>query len=293
MTIRAFYDRWPQYNRRLTEVVAAMSDEQLAVRPAPERWPWDSEMLPEEVERWYGDDRQLHSRASILQRVLTHDAYHCGELSQTLGIEGLPQIDLWRPDGRDPRASRSPEALGARLCVPVRHRRGRPLPAVQPLDSVPVLVFFALFALVTLACYEGGFRIGRWVQDRTADVVEEGPNGVLVGSIVALMAFLLAITTGMASDRFDARRLTVIEEANAIQTAYLRAGYIAEPGSSEARALLEAYVPLRIASSDPVALEAAIVKSEELQRQLWAIAEKPRARTARTSPPCSSSPSTT
>ena len=114
------------------------------------------------------------------------------------------------------------------------------MPAVQPLDSVPVLVFFALFALMTLACYEGGFRVGRWVQDRTADVVEEGPNGVLVGSIVALMAFLLAITTGMASDRFDARRMTVIEEANAIQTAYLRAGYIAEPGSSEARALLEA-----------------------------------------------------
>ena len=32
-------------------------------------------------------------------------------------------------------------------------------------------------------------------------------------------------------------------------------------------------MPLRIASSDPVAVEAAIVKSEELQRQLWAIAE--------------------
>ena len=55
-------------------------------------------MLPEEVERWYGDNRQLHSRASILQRLLTHDAYHCGELSQTLGIAGLPQIDLWRPN---------------------------------------------------------------------------------------------------------------------------------------------------------------------------------------------------
>ena len=41
---------------------------------------------------------QVHSRASILQRLLTHEAYHCGELSQTLGIHGLPQIDLWRPD---------------------------------------------------------------------------------------------------------------------------------------------------------------------------------------------------
>ncbi len=59
---------------------------------------WTPEMLEETVERYYGDERQVHSRASILQRMLTHEAYHCGELSQTLGIHGLPQIDLWRPD---------------------------------------------------------------------------------------------------------------------------------------------------------------------------------------------------
>src|SRR5437667_9409820 len=39
MSIRQFYDRWPQYNRRLTEVVGAMTDEQLAIRPSPELWP--------------------------------------------------------------------------------------------------------------------------------------------------------------------------------------------------------------------------------------------------------------
>jgi uncharacterized damage-inducible protein DinB len=167
MPIRPFYDRWPQYNRRLTEVVGAMSDEQLAVSPAPDRWPiwatvghtaaarvywlcgvrgepgadttpfidpwsgegweddldhprgaaelvkaldttwaivdrcldqWTPAMLEETVERLWGDQRQVHSRASIVQRLLTHDAFHCGELSQTLGIHGLPQIDLWRPD---------------------------------------------------------------------------------------------------------------------------------------------------------------------------------------------------
>ena len=183
MSIRPFYDRWPQYNRRLTEIVRAMTAEQLAIRPSPDGWPiwatvghnaggraywlfsvlkepgaektpfadplaapgweddldhprtaaelvgaldatwaildgcldrwtpemlswtiervldtWTPEMLGEEIERWYGETRQIHSRASILQRLLTHDAYHCGELSQTLGIAGLPQIDLWRPD---------------------------------------------------------------------------------------------------------------------------------------------------------------------------------------------------
>ena len=166
MSIRLFYDRWPQYNRRLTEIVGAMSDEQLAIRPAPggspiwatvghtagvrvywlcdvfgepgaEKTPfadrstdvgweddldhprsaaelvqaldttwaiidrlldrWTPAMLEETFERSYGDQRQVHSRSSVLQRLSTHEAYHCGELSQTLGIVGLPQIDLWSP----------------------------------------------------------------------------------------------------------------------------------------------------------------------------------------------------
>ena len=38
-TIRSAYGTWPRYNQRLRDVVAAMTDEQLAIRPSPERWP--------------------------------------------------------------------------------------------------------------------------------------------------------------------------------------------------------------------------------------------------------------
>jgi hypothetical protein len=37
--IRPAYSLWPQVNRSLREIVAAMTDEQLAIRPSPERWP--------------------------------------------------------------------------------------------------------------------------------------------------------------------------------------------------------------------------------------------------------------
>jgi uncharacterized damage-inducible protein DinB len=59
---------------------------------------WTPDMLFEQFERQAGKKTQVHTRQSVLIRILSHDAYHSGELSQTLGIHSLPQIDLWRPD---------------------------------------------------------------------------------------------------------------------------------------------------------------------------------------------------
>lgn len=56
---------------------------------------WTTEMLEVEFERWRGDVRQMHTRRSILLRLLSHDAFHSGEISQLLGANGLPEIDLW------------------------------------------------------------------------------------------------------------------------------------------------------------------------------------------------------
>jgi hypothetical protein len=39
MTIRTAYSMWPQYNRRLRDVIAGMTDEQLATRPGPDLLP--------------------------------------------------------------------------------------------------------------------------------------------------------------------------------------------------------------------------------------------------------------
>ncbi len=77
-------------------------------------WALDSswEVVRDCLERWSVDDldqtatrrdgvTQLHSRASVLNRMCTHDAFHAGEISQLLGLHHLPPIDLWvrRPPG--------------------------------------------------------------------------------------------------------------------------------------------------------------------------------------------------
>jgi hypothetical protein len=38
-TIRPAYSKWPEYNPRPRHAVAAMTEEQLAIQPSPERWP--------------------------------------------------------------------------------------------------------------------------------------------------------------------------------------------------------------------------------------------------------------
>jgi hypothetical protein len=57
---------------------------------------WTPDMLGEEIRRrWDDDDEWVHVRGAVIQRVFAHDVYHCAELNESLGIAGLPQVDLW------------------------------------------------------------------------------------------------------------------------------------------------------------------------------------------------------
>jgi hypothetical protein len=144
--------------------------------------------------------------------------------------------------------------------------------AQQLLDPLPIGPVFVLIGAILLAFFEIGYRVGRWWQGKTPDE-KEGPTSVLVGSLLALMAFLLAVTMGMASDRYDTRRGLVLEEANSIGTTYLRAGYLPDPYGEDSRELLRAYVPLRINVADRRQLAANFARSTEIHAELWAIAE--------------------
>jgi hypothetical protein len=108
---------------------------------------------------------------------------------------------------------------------------------------------------------------------------------MMVGSLLALLAFLLAVTMGMASDRFETRRGLILAEANAIGTTYLRAGYLPEAASNEVRRLLRDYLPLRIADYNDAAMNVRtrIEESAKLLDALWRMAEE-LARSAPESP---------
>ena len=54
-------------------------------------------MFDDEYTREIRGKIQKHTRQSVLIRLVTHDAYHAGEISQILGTNGLGEIDLWGP----------------------------------------------------------------------------------------------------------------------------------------------------------------------------------------------------
>jgi hypothetical protein len=96
----------------------------------------------------------------------------------------------------------------------------------------------------------------------------------MVGATLGLLAFLLAFVMSIATNRFDDRRQLVVEEATAIHTAYLQAGYLKEPYSGEIRTLVSEYVGLRIASDNMADVQENVVRSEEIQMEVWGLTEE-------------------
>lgn len=140
------------------------------------------------------------------------------------------------------------------------------------LDLLPMGGVYLASVLLSLLAIEVGYRLGKLWQRRT-HAEKEGPIGAMAGATLAMLAFLLAFITGMAVNRFDNRRGLVVDEANAIGTTYLRAGYLEEPFGSESRALLREYVDVRLEALDPTKLAAARARSEQIHSELWSRAE--------------------
>ncbi len=76
------------------ELVTALESTWKIVERCLERW--TPAMLGDEFTREIGGKTQQHTRQSVLMRMITHEAYHNGEISLILGMHGLPEIDVWR-----------------------------------------------------------------------------------------------------------------------------------------------------------------------------------------------------
>ena len=135
--------------------------------------------------------------------------------------------------------------------------------------TTEVLPGLVLFALLVLA-HEVGFRVARRRGAR-ANEGERSETSTLQGGMLGLLGLLLAFTFAIASQRFDTRKQLVLDEANAIGTAYLRA--TAVPGGEEVADLLRRYVDVRLegaaSAGNPHGFRRAVTESERLHAAMW------------------------
>ena len=99
----------------------------------------------------------------------------------------------------------------------------------------------------------------------------EGDGSFMLSSVVGLLALLIGFTFALAVDRFETRRALVLEEANAIGTAYLRTQLLEEPHRARISRLMVEYTDNRLELSRLHEGEARdrIIRNDQLIDQLW------------------------
>ncbi|XXF80051.1 hypothetical protein P2318_09965 [Myxococcaceae bacterium GXIMD 01537] len=132
------------------------------------------------------------------------------------------------------------------------------------LEKVPLLLVWLSLFLVMLLSVEAGFRLGRRAAGSNISK-ETSELGSVESAVLALLGLLVAFTFSMSVARYDLRKSLVVEEANALGTAWLRCDLLPEPQRSVARQQLLAYVEARVQQLD---VEEAVTTAPQMKQWL-------------------------
>lgn len=118
--------------------------------------------------------------------------------------------------------------------------------------------------------------VGRRVGARRLASDPEGARagtGTVEGAVFALLGLLIAFTFSGAAARFDTRRDLIVQETNAIGTAWLRLDLLPASAQPTIRESFRQYVDSRLATyrklPDIAAAKAELARSIQLQGEIW------------------------
>jgi hypothetical protein len=98
-------------------------------------------------------------------------------------------------------------------------------------------------------------------------------SGAIIGAVFALLGLLIAFTFSGAYSRLDTRRQLIVQEANAIGTAYLRLDLLPVSAQAPLREKFRAYAVSRAALyeklTDASAAKAELARASVLQKKIW------------------------
>jgi hypothetical protein len=134
------------------------------------------------------------------------------------------------------------------------------------------LLFAAGLLVGMMLLLELGRRLGRRRESRDTEGARAG-LGAVEGAVFALMGLVVAFTFSGAASRFDARRQLIVEEVNAIGTAWLRLDLLPATSQPQLRDLFRRYVETRLEVYQKIPdMEAArgeLAKASALQGEIW------------------------
>ena len=135
----------------------------------------------------------------------------------------------------------------------------------------------AIVLLISMAiAMEIGRRLGLAERKRNPSAAGKGINSI-EGAVFALFGLLLAFTFSGAASRFEHRRDLIVQEVNAIGTAYLRLDLLQSSDKAKLQPLFHDYVSTRlkayqlIRQGDDVAITE-FSHGQALQNQIWHLA---------------------
>ncbi len=137
-------------------------------------------------------------------------------------------------------------------------------------------VNFSIFAVLLLVGMFAALEVGRRLGKRRLARDPEGARtglGTLEGALFGLLGLLVAFTFNGAASRFDYRRDLIVQEANAVGTAWLRLDMLPEAARNKLREQVRNYLDARLEIyrklPDLVAARVALEKSNQLQAEIW------------------------
>lgn len=141
--------------------------------------------------------------------------------------------------------------------------------------SALAIIFILLLFSGMLIFMHLGRRVAIW--QRTRGTVTDTPGfRIAEGAIFTLLGLLVAFTFNSSAGKFDARRQIIIQEANAISTAYLRLSLLPTAKNRELKNLFQDYLTSRLETYKRLpniqdALDE-VTHSQQIQKNIWNLA---------------------
>jgi hypothetical protein len=149
-----------------------------------------------------------------------------------------------------------------------RHQKTNDQDIGRFMNSMPPLTLFLLVFAICIIIVYAGVLIG-YLRYNSGVREPEVPISTSVAAILGLLAFMLGFTFSLTWTRFAYRNSLVIQQAQAIETCYLRTSFLPEKQKQDIRKMLKEYLAILLGLPTTKNLEITIARIDELHLLMW------------------------